>query len=63
MILKCDSNILFCSFLRGHTVLLYDMLRGDAGGDGDGDDVPALHRRLLQGEGPALDRLRSDDRR
>jgi hypothetical protein len=26
------------------------MLRGDAGGDGHGDDVPPLYRRLLSGQ-------------
>ena len=31
------------------------MLRGDAGGHGNGHDVPALYRRLLQGQGPPLD--------
>ena len=50
-------NLLSCSFLRGNPVLLHDMLRGDVGGDGHGDDVPALHRRLLQGQGSPMDRL------
>jgi len=34
------------------------MLRGDAGGDGHGHDVPALHRRLLPGQSSQMDRLR-----
>jgi hypothetical protein len=34
------------------------VLRGDAAGHRHGADVPALHRRLLPGQGPQVDRSR-----
>ena len=46
----------FFSFLCGDSVLLHAVLRGDAAGHRDGADVPALYWRLLQGQGPPVDR-------
>ncbi len=46
------------SLLRGDPVLLHAVLRGDAAGHRHGADVPALHRRLLPGQGPQVDRGR-----